>query len=383
MFDSLKLTKIPEADESLRPAVKAFLAEQLAGLSAERRARSWMGHDPDFSRALAKKGWVGVTLPRDYGGAALGYFSRFVIVEELLISGAPVAAHWISERQSGPLILHYGTEEQRRYYLPRICRGEVFFCIGMSEPDSGSDLASVKTRATRTDKGWLLNGAKLWSSYSTKATHMIALVRTSGAAGDRHEGLSQVIIDLKLPGVTARPICDLSGDAHFSEVHFDNVALGEDALVGKEGDGWNQVRAELAFERSGPERLYSSVVLFDLWLRYLRAAGIADDATATLVGSLTSRLAALRSLSISITGQLVRGERPETLAALLKDMGTEFEQAVPALIADHLAARPEEVADRDLLAALAYVAAMNPAFSLRGGTREILRGMIARGLGLR
>lgn len=383
MFDSLKLTKIPDADEALRPAVKAFLDEQLAGLSAERRARSWMGHDPDFSRALAKKGWVGVTLPRDYGGADLGYFSRFVIVEELLIAGAPVAAHWISERQSGPLILHYGTEAQRQYYLPRICRGEAFFCIGMSEPDSGSDLASVKTRATKTETGWLLNGAKLWSSYSTKATHMIALVRTSGAAGDRHEGLSQVIIDLKLPGVTTRPICDLSGDAHFSEVHFDNVALAEDALVGKEGDGWNQVRAELAFERSGPERLYSSVVLFDLWLRYLRRAGIDDDATATLVGSLTSRLAALRALSISITGQLVRGERPETLAALLKDIGTEFEQAVPALVADHLASRPDEVADPDLLAALAYVAAMNPAFSLRGGTREILRGMIARGLGLR
>jgi alkylation response protein AidB-like acyl-CoA dehydrogenase len=383
MLEALNLTRIPESAETLRTSVKAFLAEAMADISHERRARTWMGHNPDFSRALAARGWVGMTLPKRYGGAEMSYFARFVVVEELLAAGAPVAAHWVAERQSGPLILHYGTEAQREFYLPRLCRGEAFFSIGMSEPDSGSDLASVKTRATKTDKGWVLNGAKLWSSYAARSHYMIALVRSSGTGADRHTGLSQFVFDLSLPGITVRPICDLSGDAHFSEVHFDNAEIPDEALIGREGEGWKQVVAELAFERSGPERLYSSVILLDLWLKHLRRHGIADDQTLARVGELTSRLASLRALSIAITGLLVAGKRPETEAALLKDMGTELEQTIPAVVADALAAQPEIVADPDLLSVLAYITVMNPAFSLRGGTREILRGMIARGLGLR
>jgi alkylation response protein AidB-like acyl-CoA dehydrogenase len=235
MLEALNLTRIPESAETLRTSVKAFLAEAMADISHERRARTWMGHNPDFSRALAARGWVGMTLPKRYGGAEMSYFARFVVVEELLAAGAPVAAHWVAERQSGPLILHYGTEAQREFYLPRLCRGEAFFSIGMSEPDSGSDLASVKTRATKTDKGWVLNGAKLWSSYAARSHYMIALVRSSGTGADRHTGLSQFVFDLSLPGITVRPICDLSGDAHFSEVHFDNAEIPDEALIGREG----------------------------------------------------------------------------------------------------------------------------------------------------
>lgn len=170
-----------------------------------------------------------------------------MVVEELLSAGAPVAAHWIADRQSAPLILHYGTDAQRDFYLPRICRGELFFCIGMSEPGSGSDLASVRTRAERTGSGWRVNGQKIWTTNAVHSDYMIALVRTSGSADDRHAGLSQLIIDLKTPGVTVRPIVDLAGDAHFAEVFFENVDLSEDALVGGEGEGWKQVTAELAF----------------------------------------------------------------------------------------------------------------------------------------
>ena len=230
------------------------------------RARSWMGHDPGFSRALAAHGWVGMTLPVEYGGQGRSYFARFVVVEELLAASVPVGAHWVAERQSGPLILHYGTEAQRRFYLPRICRGEAFFCIGMSEPDSGSDLASVRCRATRTDTGWLLNGAKIWTTYADGAHYMIALIRTSGSGADRQQGLSQLIIDLSLPGITVKPIVDLAGDSHFCEVHFDNVRLSSDALIGEEGQGWEQCVAELSLERSGPERFYSSILVLDLWL---------------------------------------------------------------------------------------------------------------------
>ncbi|MGK2286367.1 acyl-CoA dehydrogenase family protein [Pedomonas sp. V897] len=374
-------TIIPPHAEALRQEVKAFIAEHAGHIPPHRRARTWSGFDADFSRAMAARGWVGVTVPREYGGPGLDPFSRFVLVEELLAYGAPVAAHWIGDRQSAPLILHYGTEEQRRFFLPRICRGELFFCIGMSEPNSGSDLASVRTRAERVEGGWRLNGQKIWTTYAHKAHYMIALVRTSGTPQDRHAGLSQFLVDLSLPGVTVRPIALGTGDADFNEVFFDNVLLPEDALVGTEGNGWAQVNAELAFERSGPERLYSSLVLLDLWASLLGENASPEDAAR--LGRLTARLAPLREMSVAITGLLAAGQSPLTEAALFKDLGTEFEQTIPSEIADAVAAAPDRTPDPELLRTLAYLMQLNHVFSLRGGTREILRGMIAKSLGLR
>ena len=383
MFDTLSLSHIPGNDEALRPAIKALIAQTVNGLPPSLRARSWMGHDAVFSRALGEAGFLGLTLPTEYGGGGLGPFARFVVVEELLSVGAPVAAHWIGDRQSAPLILNYGTEAQRQHYIPPICRGEIFFCIGMSEPGAGSDLASVRTRAEPTQDGWRLNGQKLWTSGAMHCDYMIALVRTSGTADDRHAGLSQMIVDLKAPGVTIQPIRDLAGDEHFAEVFFDDVALAPDALIGAEGGGWAQVTAELAFERSGPERIYSSVVLIDAWLTHVRRSGRESEMTTALVGQLTAELATLRALSIAVTARLAAGESPVTEASLIKDLGTAFEQSVPVLIADDLGRYPGEAVDPELIRTLAYVSAMAPSFSLRGGTREILRGIVARGLGIR
>ncbi len=380
MLDYLDFTPIPERYQSLRDDVRAFLADALGDYPADLAARSWQGFDAEFSRKLAARGWVGLTLPKRYGGAELDAFARFVVIEELLCAGAPVAAHWIADRQSGPLILRFGNEQQRAYYLPRICAGDAFFCIGMSEPDSGSDLASVRTRAERTASGWCLNGQKIWTTYAHHSDYMIALVRTSGKPEDRHQGLSQVIIDLRLPGVTIRPIRELTGDSHFSEVFFSDVELPEDALVGEEGQGWKQVTAELAFERSGPERIYSSIALLDAWLNWLRVRGKSGDEA--LIGRLLSELAVLRSLSIAVTGRLAVGESPVNEAALVKDLGTSFEQSIPTLLADAINdddAPPPPVLARTLV----YLSRIAPSFSLRGGTREILRGVIARGLDLR
>jgi alkylation response protein AidB-like acyl-CoA dehydrogenase len=170
VLDSFGRQSIPAADEALRGEVREFLRGALADLPAERRARSWGGFDADFSRALAGRGWLGLTLPPIYGGTGQSPFARFVVIEELLNVGAPVAAHWIADRQSGPLILKYGNELQRRFYLPKICRAEAFFCIGMSEPNSGSDLASVKTRAVKTISGWRLNGQKIWTTHALNPT---------------------------------------------------------------------------------------------------------------------------------------------------------------------------------------------------------------------
>ena len=382
-LSSLSMTAIPPEDEALRASVRAFLSEALADVPAHVRAKSWSGYDSDFSRELGRRGWLGITLPVDYGGGGRSAFARYVLVEEFLNFGAPVGSHWIADRQSGPLILKYGTEAQKRFYLPPICRGESFFCIGMSEPDAGSDLASVRTRATRTDTGWTLTGQKIWTTNAHHCQYMIALVRTSGETQDRQKGLSQIIVDLSLPGVTVRPITDLSGDSHFCEVFFDNVALGADALIGEEGRGWDQVTAELAFERSGPERLFSSIVLFDEWLAFVRTDAGRTEASVRLAGKILSQMAPLRAMSLAVTGKVAQGGSPVVEAALVKDLGTGVEQLIPAAIADDLYSRDGQDIPLELLRTLDYVTQVAPSFSLRGGTRDILRGMIARGLGLR
>ena len=386
LLSAFRFAPLPARTNSFRAEVKAFLQSSFEPMPADIRARSWMGFNAAFSKKLAARGWVGVTLPAQYGGASLDAFSRFVLVEELLAAGAPVSAHWIADRQSGPLILKFGTEAQRQFYLPKICAAEAFFCIGMSEPNAGSDLASVGTRATRCQidgsSGWRLNGRKIWTTNAQHCHYMIALVRSSGEPQDRQKGLSQFIVDLALPGVTVRPIRDLAGDAHFSEVFFDNVLLTDDALIGHEGSGWAQVNAELAFERSGPERVYSSIVLLEHWITCLRKTPAVSVHAAT-IGRFATHLATLRNMSIAVTAKLVNGDSPLVEAALVKDIGTEFEQSIPSVIEAALAMDPDALVDAELYRAVAYVSQMAPTYSLRGGTREILRGMIARGLGLR
>ncbi len=386
LLSAFRLATLPTETDAFRAEVKDFLKTSFTPTPPEIRARSWLGFDASFSKKLATRGWVGVTLPSQYGGANLDAFSRFVLVEELLAVGAPVSAHWIADRQSGPLINKFGTEAQRQFYLPKICAGEAFFCIGMSEPNAGSDLASVGTRATPCTvngvAGWRLNGRKIWTTNAQHCQYMIALVRSSGETQDRQKGLSQFIIDLSLPGITIRPIYDLAGDAHFSEVFFDDVLLAEDALIGQEGSGWAQVNAELAFERSGPERIYSSIVLLEQWLGVLRRQiGVAHHMA--MLGRFTTHLMTLRNLSVTVTAKLVAGESPVVEAALVKDIGTEFEQSVPTLLEAIVASNPDADTDPDLYRTLVYVSQIAPTYSLRGGTREILRGMIARGLGLR
>ena len=383
ILDALTLTRIPAEDEALRAEVRAFLQEAVADIPAHIRAKSWSGYSPAFSRKLGAKGWLGLTYPKAYGGHERSAFARYVLVEELLNCGAPVGSHWIAERQSAPLILKYGTEAQKQRYVPGVAKGEVYFCIGMSEPNAGSDLASVRTRAVPNDQGWLLNGQKIWTTNAQHCHYMIALVRTSGEAADRHKGLSQVIVDLSLPGVTVRPIEDMSGDSHFCEVFFDNVQLAPDALIGAEGQGWEQVTAELAYERSGPERLFSSIVLFDQWLAFVRSEPSPRAESVRLAGQILTRLAPLRALSVAVQEQLVQGKSPIVEAALVKDQGTVLEQFIPTAIADDLMAREGEAIPPALLLTLNYLTLVAPSFTLRGGTRSILRGMIARGLGLR
>jgi len=362
--------------QSLRGDVRAFLADALAGKLAVERAQSWSGGSREFSLKLGARGWIGMTWPRKYGGHERSYAERYVVIEELLVAGAPVGSHWVADRQSGPLLLRFGTEEQRERLLPAIARGELCFCIGMSEPGSGSDLASVRTRARRVDGGWKVSGQKIWTSNAQHADWMIALVRT-GDAEQRHAGLSQLLVDMKSPGLTVKPIANLTGESHFNEVFLDDVFVSEAMLIGAEGEGWQQVGAELAYERSGPERYLSSMRVF---LEFLRVVGDKPtEAERLLIGAVTARMWTLRQMSLSIAGKLAAGENPAVAAAVVKDLGTSLEQDIPR----DIQALAPDVEDEAFQRTLTYLLQTSPSFSLRGGTREILRGIIARELGLR
>ncbi len=376
-----QLATLPPEAERLRGEVRAFLADELASLAPELKAQSWSGFNPDFSRKLGARGFIGLTWPKAYGGHERSALERYVVIEELLAAGAPVAAHWVADRQSGPLLLKFGTEEQRRRVLPGIAKGETYFSIGMSEPDTGSDLASVRTRATRSNDGWRVRGTKLWSSGAHRSHYMIALFRTGDGVDQRQMGLTQFLVDLKGPGIHVRPIADLTGHEHFNEVVFDDAPLPLDAVIGAEGQGWAQVTAELAYERSGPERFLSSMML----LKHLVAAAGASpsERIAIAIGRLTARLHALRQLSLSVATQLQRGANPALEAALVKDVGAVFEQDIPEIAHDLFGLETSLASDDPLKRVQAYLTQVAPSFSLRGGTREILRGIIARGLGLR
>jgi alkylation response protein AidB-like acyl-CoA dehydrogenase len=379
-IDQFKFSPIPPEAEAIRAQVRRFLAEALADYPPTRRAESWMGFDAGFSRRLGERGWIGMALPKRYGGADASPFVRYVVVEELLAAGAPVSAHWFADRQSGPQILHYGTDAQKAFHLPAICRGERFFCIGMSEPNSGSDLASIRTSARRVGDKWVVNGQKVWTTNAHRSHYMIALVRTDPDS-NRNEGLSQFIIDLSLPGITIRPIKDLTGASHFNEVFFDGLTLDADALIGTEGQGWAQVTAELAFERSGPERFLSSIALLET---LIAEVGRQPDALqAKEIGRLAARLFTLRQMSLAVTAQLAAGRNPAWEASVVKDLGTSFEQEIPELAQLLLDVAPATRGSSEHARVLAYLTQEAPSFSLRGGTREILRGIIARGLGMR
>jgi alkylation response protein AidB-like acyl-CoA dehydrogenase len=375
-FDPVELP--PEA-LALQQDVRAFVAEHQEKMGFRRG-----GFDRDFSRAMAAKGWIGMTWPRKYGGHERSAFERYVVIEEMLAAGAPLSAHYTGDRQSGPNILRFGTEEQKQYFLPRIAAGELTFCIGMSEPNSGSDLAGTRTRAVKVDGGYRINGSKLWTSNAHLSDYAILFCKMAldnKEEIDRHAGATQFLLDLKSPGVEIRPVIDLLGEHHFNEVFLTDVFVPDRLLLGQEGNGWNQVTSELAFERSAPDRF---LVFFQMLKEMVRTAGPTPDrATAAALGKLIAQLSTLRGMSLSIAGMLQEGIQPNTESAIVKDLGTRYEQDIPVVARQLFPTEPELEAVELYASMLARTVMNAPRLSIQGGTREILRGIIARGLGLR
>lgn len=381
-----EVVPLPSETRALRADVRDFLSSDRTRFGWEPHVDSWISSwDPEFSQRLARQGWVGMTIPLEFGGHGRSHLERFVVTEELLAHGAPVAAHWVADRQVGPALVREGTSQQRASFLPRIALGECYFAIGMSEPEAGSDLAGVRTRGARTEGGWLVSGTKVWTSGAHHSEAFFVLARTEDLdPTNRHAGLSQFLIPLDAPGIDIRPIRLLTGQHHFNEVVLDRVFVPDEMVVGEIGSGWSQVGAELGFERSGPERFLSTQPLLDSAIAELSENSDAANDAASALGELTADLLTLRQLSGSIARALSNNESANLSAAVVKELGTAFEQRVVDQTSELLpGVHPDLEGDQVFSRLLAEGLMHSPGFTLRGGTSEILRGVIARGLGLR
>jgi alkylation response protein AidB-like acyl-CoA dehydrogenase len=368
-------TELTEQEQALREEVRAFLAARLPPGSYPLGLGMGGDVDPQFSLDLGAKGWLGMALPKEYGGGGRSAVDRLVVVEELLAVGAPVGYHWVADRQSGPNIAAHGTAEQKRYFLPRIARGELCFAIGMSEPDSGSDLASVRAKATPTDGGWLINGRKIWTTAAYVATHILGLFRTSG---DRYGGLTQFIVDPKSDGLTVSRIPFIDGTQEFCEVAFEDVFVPDSMRLGAVGAGWGQNTAELALERGGADRWMSLMPVLEHWAANVfgRVPGWAQAD----LGSITARCWAFHGMSLAIARMVDEGLSPTMEAALAKEMATRFEQECIEIVTCHYGRAPQLTSPDRYESLLARAILIGPSWTIRGGTTEILRNIIAKGL---
>lgn len=380
---SFEPVQLPAQAAALREEVRRFVADHVQAGAFDPRLNAWGTRHPAFSKACGEKGYIGMCWPKRYGGHERSALERFVVIEELLAAGAPVGCHWVADRQSGMQILRHGTEQAKSLIIPKIVKGECYFSIGMSEPDSGSDLAAVRSRAQRVDGGWEITGSKVWTSAAHMAHYLILLARTEALEHDRHAGLTQFIIDTSKPGFSTRPIYNLYGGHDFNEVILQDYFVPDAMLLGEVGQGWRLVTGELAFERSGPDRFMSTFQLLLDSIRQLSKIDHADRHSLQELGRLIVHLASLRRMSSSIAGKLERGDNPAIEAALVKDLGTAFEREVPEVFRRLFGTAPSMGPSAAYDENLGMTILRSPSFTLRGGTREILRGMIARGLGLR
>ena len=372
--------------EVFRQEIRAFLQEALPEPPAIPEDAWIIGFDREFSQKLARRGWIGLTWPREYGGQEKSYVDRLILTEELLRHGAPVAAHWLGDRQMGPSILRYGTPEQKATFLPKIIAGEIVFCIGMSEPGAGSDLAGLQTRAVEEGDYYIVNGQKIWTSFAHLADYCYLVARTNPDV-PKHQGISELLVDMRTPGITIKPIVDMTGAHHFNEVFFDHVRIPKSSLVGEKDRGWYQIAAQLDYERSGIERLMSNYSLLQTIMAHVQATGSSrSEIVRHRLAQLHIEFTLGKFLVYKVAWLLSRGVIPNAEAAAAKAYCTEFEQRLAQTASEVFGGYGQLMPDSPrtpLNGRIARAYLYAPAYTIQGGTSTILRNIIAmRGLGL-
>ena len=347
--------------EKLRARARAVAKQGAADYG--RFNDSWInGHSREFSKILAAEGWIGMTWPAEHGGGARPGIERIIMAEEMISVGAPIAASWFADRQMGPAIYTYGTHRQKAEFLPGMLSGEATWCIGMSEPDAGSDLASLKTAAVRDGDHYVLNGQKIWTSGAASAQYCYVICRTR-ADGPPHRGLSELIVGMDLPGIEVRPVRDMVGNQHFCEIFLTDVRVPAANLVGTEGGAFRQTMVQLGYERGGIDRLVSNRPLYDL---ALEQADVGDPRTRQEIASIETgyRLGRL----MVYRGAL--GQGAADFSAGTKAFCTEHQQRVAQFAARVLG--PAAAVGDTVPDAICYA----PAYTIQGGTSAIMRNIL-------
>lgn len=348
-------------------------AREVAADAVKRYGRhndSWInGFSKEFAKEMGAMGWIGMTWPSEFGGGEHDPIDRLIVGEELIAAGAPVAAMWFADRQMGPTLINYGTADQQAEFLPAMLAGETTWCIGMSEPDSGSDLASLATSADRDGDHFVINGQKIWTSFGESADYCYLICRTD-ASGPPHRGISEIIVPMDTPGIEVRPITDMTTNRHFCEVWFTDVRVPVENLVGVEGAAFKQTMAQLEHERGGVDRLVSNKALYDI-------AVSRADRTDPVVRQEMARIETGYILGrILVTREVLR-QAPAGFSAATKCFCTEHQQAVASFVARSLG--PDAMLWDDVGKGLAY----DPAYTIMGGTSNVMRNILGeRVLGL-
>jgi alkylation response protein AidB-like acyl-CoA dehydrogenase len=356
---------LPPELEDLRARVRAVAEEGVATYGAF--TDSWInGYSEEFSKVLAANGWIGMTWPTEMGGGGRPNIERIIMGEEMIKVGAPIAASWFADRQMGPGLIAFGTADQQAEFLPGMLSGETTWCIGMSEPDSGSDLASLTTSAVRDGNEWVINGQKIWTSFATVADYCYLIGRTS-TEGPPHRGVSEIIVPMDLPGIEVRSITDMTTNAHFCEVYFTDVRVPIENLVGVEGDAFKQTMAQLEHERGGIDRLVSNKRLYD------QAVAVADTDDPRVRQEIAQLEIGYRLGRLLVYREALK-QAPAGFSAATKCFCTEHQQRVADFATRQLGMAA--LVDPELARAINYA----PAYTIMGGTSNVMRNILGERL---
>lgn len=381
-----------ETQRKFREEVRAFLEEELSKGSFRVRSNGWVeGYSPEFSRKVAERGWIGITWPKEYGGQGRSYVDRAIMMEEFLGYQAPIAFHFLGDRQVGPALIHFANDELKKEYLPQIRAGQLSFCLLFSEPDAGSDLVSAKTSAREDGDYYVINGQKVWTSGGHRAQLGWLLARTDPQA-PKHKGLSEFIIDMKTPGITVRPLINIVGVHSFNEVFFDEVRIPKRNLVGEKNRGFYQIMAQMDYERAGLERLMQNYPLYMHILDYVKTHQ-QNGKPLSKKPSIRNSLAQLeveysvgRLFCYYVAWVLDQGRIPNLEAAMCKAYCTQYEKRLSDLATRILGPYGQILPGSkgvplDGEAAECYL--WSPSYTIQGGSVEVLKNIVAtRGLGL-
>jgi len=377
----MDLSYTPE-QEALRRRARAWLARNVPRRA--RLERSVEYGEPErvpaakaWQRKLHAAGFVAMGWPREYGGRGADVLEQTIVDEELVRAGAPGLIGLLGVEMLGPTLIQWGTEEQKRRFLPPILTADEIWGQGYSEPDSGSDLASLRTRAELGGDEFVVNGQKVWTSYAHLADRMFCLVRTDPTA-QKHAGISYLLIDMRSPGITVRPLVQMTGDAGFNEVFFEDVRVPRANLVGGLNQGWQVANSTLRHERNMLGSSARTRQLLDGVYRLARRRGGADGAVRQRLADLAIRVEAMRLHSYRELTDAARGRPPGIAALVTKLVSTELNHELAALALDLLGSEGPRAAGLwpfEFMFTLGMI--------IGGGTSQIQKNIISeRGLGM-